>query len=827
MSSATPQYAQVILPLPLNTTFTYIVPDTMQGKIVVGSRVIVQFGSRRYYTAIVIGFTDTPPQGFEIKSIIECLDTDPIINAPQLKFWEWISEYYLGSIGDVYKAAIPAGLKIESDSYIELLPDAPEIDSRSISEREAILLQALDHHGRMRVSDLEKHTGLRGTATLVGRLVEQGRICISEQLVNRYRTRRITMVRPLFDREDNDAIAKAFDTVSHAPQQQALLIALIDIMNKRRSLNLPLEVPRNELIEKAGVTTAISGALAAKGIIELYQKEVSRFALSDSAISPLPTLSEAQAKAFEEIKHSFETHDVTLLHGVTSSGKTELYIHLIDSILQRRRRALYLVPEIALTTQLTRRLQRVFGSRVIIYHSKFSDNERVDIWKRVLSASEPYVVIGARSAVFLPFSDLDLIIVDEEHESSYKQFDPAPRYNARDSAIVLASMYGAKTLLGSATPSIETYYKASSGRYGLVTLSERYQGVKLPPIELIDLTDERKHQRLQGPMSGRLIQQVRNTTSHGNQAILFLNRRGYAPVVTCRQCAYVPKCQYCDVAMTYHRSTGEMVCHYCGSTVKLPTICPSCHEPAITTYGYGTERIETVADAAFPGVNIMRMDLDTTRNKDSYEKIITGFSRGEAQILVGTQMVTKGLDFDRVSIVGVLNADNLINMPDFRSAERAFNMLEQVSGRAGRRSSDDARVIIQTSVPSHPILQYVLTHDYIGFYNHELEERRMFCYPPFTRVINIYIKHRDAHLTADFAMHYAATLRELFGNRVYGPETPWVDKIQNLYIRKIMLKIETAASMKKVKKILRDVYERYMADPRLRQLTIYYDVDPY
>jgi primosomal protein N' (replication factor Y) len=469
--------------------------------------------------------------------------------------------------------------------------------------------------------------------------------------------------------------------------------------------------------------------------------------------------------------------------------------------MRRGQQALYLVPEIALTTQLTRRLQKVFGRKVVIYHSKFSDNERVDIWKRLLHSEKPCVVIGARSSIFLPFANLGLVIVDEEHESSYKQFDPAPRYNARDSAIVLASLHKAKTLLGSATPAVETYYKATSGRYGLVSLTQRYEGVALPPIELISLTDERKRQRLQGPMTGRLLQLVRATTAAGNQAILFHNRRGYAPVVTCRQCAYVPKCQFCDVAMTYHRSTGDMVCHYCGSTVKLPSICPSCHEPGIVTYGYGTERIESVADAAFPGVKIMRMDLDTTRNKDSYEKIITGFSRGEAQILVGTQMVTKGLDFDHVSIVGVLNADTLINMPDFRSAERAFNMLEQVAGRAGRRRSDDARVVIQTSQPDHPVLKYLLNHDYLG--------------------------HRDERLLADFAIHYTNTLRELFGNRVFGPETPWVDRIQSLYIRKIMLKIEVRASMKKVKTILRDVYERYMADQHLRQLTIYYDVDPY
>lgn len=826
MSETTPEYAEVLLPLPLNTTFTYRIPELMRDKVTVGSRVIVQFGARRYYTAIVRALTHRAPEGLEIKTIAELLDNEPIIRHPQLKLWEWIAEYYLCTTGDVFKAALPAGLKVESDSFVELSPDRSELADTTLSEREAIVLQTLDHHGRLRVTDLEKHTGLNGMGVLVGRLVERGQIIISEQLVHRYRTRRVMMVRPRFDRNDNDAVAAAFATVAHARQQQTLLVALIDLLNKRRSVGMPPEVTRAELIEKSGVSTAIVSALAAKGIIELFEREVNRFSLTDTGISPLPTLSETQNEALRQIHRSFEEHTVTLLHGVTSSGKTELYIHLIDTVMRQGNQVLFLVPEIALTTQLTRRLQKVFGRKVVIYHSKFSDNERVDIWKRLLHSNEPCVVIGARSSVFLPFARLGLIIVDEEHESSYKQFDPAPRYNARDTAIVLASMHGAKTLLGSATPSVETYYKALAGRHGLVSLTERYHGVKLPPIELVDLTAERKHQRLQGPMTGRLIQLVRQTVGAGNQAILFHNRRGYAPVVTCRQCAYVPKCQYCDVSMTYHRSTGDMVCHYCGSTVKLPSICPSCHEPAIATFGYGTERIESIADAAFPDTKIMRMDLDTTRNKDSYEKIITGFSRGEAQILVGTQMVTKGLDFDRVSVVGVLNADNLINLPDFRSAERAFNMLEQVSGRAGRREGTDGRVVIQTSQPDHPVLQYVMSHDYLGFYHHELEERRLFNYPPFTRVINIYLKHRDERLVADVALQYTKTLHQLFGNRVFGPETPWVDRIQSLYIRKIMLKVEIQASMKKVKAILRNVYENYMADARLRQLTVYYDVDP-
>lgn len=825
MPSKARLYAEVILPLPLFGTFTYSIPTTLEGKAAVGHRVIVPFGRKKYYTGIIESITPVAPEGFEVKDISSVLDPWPVVKHPQLKLWEWIAEYYLCTAGDVYKAAVPAGLKVESETFIELNPDYEEIPDARMTDREAIIMQSLDHNGKMTPAEISKKTGLNSIESTISSMVERRMLIIAEKLIERYRPKKETLVRLAVDRNDNEAMHKVFDAVKGAKKQEMMLITLLDNLNKRQQQQLPPEVPRQHLLEHSGLSPAILAALASKGIVEIFTREINRFNYTGTEQGELPKLSAPQSEALDSIHRMFIDKNVTLLHGVTSSGKTEIYIHLIDYILKKGSQALYLVPEIALTTQLTRRLQKVFGKRVIIYHSKFSDNERVDIWKRMLHDPSPCVVIGARSSLFLPFSRLGLVIVDEEHESSYKQFDPAPRYNARDCAIVLASMHGAKTLLGSATPAIETYYKALNGRYGLVTLSERYEGVQLPLIEIVDLNDERRRGRISGPMSARLAMMSREAVKGGEQVILFHNRRGFAPVVVCKQCGYVPKCQNCDVSLTYHRKAGEMVCHYCGATYKLPTICPACKEPAIEVYGYGTERIEEIAESSFPGARIMRMDLDTTRNKDSYLNIINDFSLGKADILVGTQMVTKGLDFERVSLVGILNADNLINFPDFRASERAFNMLEQVAGRAGRRNKRGL-VIVQTSQPAHPILSYLQAHNYEGFYEHELEERRRYGYPPFTRVINIYLKHRDEDLLIKAAAGYAETLRHLFGNRILGPDEPHIARIQSLYIRKIMLKVEIQASMSKVKAILRSVYEAQMADKSLRSLVVYYDVDP-
>lgn len=813
-------YAEVILPLPLNATFTYRIPESMVNSLMIGYRVIVQFGAKKYYTGIVSSISPVAPEGYDVKDITSIIDTYPIVKHPQLKLWQWISEYYLCALGDVYKAAVPAGLKIESETIVELNNDFELTPEHQLNERETIIYQLLDHEGKLSTNEIEKKTGFKNCIDIINRLISINAVIISEKLIERYRSKKETYVK--IATED---IHKAFEAVKGAKKQESMLLALIELSNFSRKDSELVEVSRAQLLERTGSTTAIVSALAKKGVVEIYQKEINRFKFNGVVTKQLPILSEVQSKALDEIHKSFIEHDITLLHGVTSSGKTEIYIHLISYILNKGDQALFLVPEIALTTQLTRRLQKVFGDRVLIYHSRFSDNERVDIWKKLLTNSEPCVVIGARSSLFLPFNRLGIVIVDEEHEASYKQHDPAPRYNARDIATVLASMHGAKTLLGSATPSIETYHKAKINKYGLVELLQRYEDVTLPQIEVVDMTTSRKRYLTKGSFAQSTIASSRQALDSGNQVIIFHNRRGFAPLARCKQCAWTPKCEHCDVSLTYHRSQHQLVCHYCGASYPLPNICPSCKEPAVEILGYGTERIEDEVSNLFPEHRILRMDLDTTRNKDGYENIIDEFSNHKADILVGTQMVTKGLDFGGVSMVVVLNADSIINFPDFRSSERAFNMLEQVAGRAGRRN-EQGKVVVQTTNPTHPIINFLKTHDYTSFFNHEIAERQLFNYPPFTRVIYVYLKHRDNDTLSEIATIYASRLRELFGNRVFGPEEPLVSRVQSLYIRKIMLKVETNASMKKVKQILRNTYEQMHQLPRMKGMIIYYDVDP-
>lgn len=816
-------YAEIILPLPLNATFTYRIPESMNDELKIGHRVIVQFGKKKFYTGIVSAITPIAPEGYDVKDISTILDKYPIVRHPQLKLWQWISDYYLCAIGDVYKAAVPVGLKIESETFIETNNEIEICELEQLNDRDIIVYQLLDHEGKLTLADIERKTGFKNCIDIINRLLSYNAVIISEKLIERYRSKKETYVKIALAHNNNEGIHNAFKAVKGANKQETVLLALLEMSGFYRKEQH--EITRAQLIERAGSTNTIISALAKKGIIEVYKKEINRFKFNGIVTNQLPTLSEAQNKALNEIHDSFNNHNITLLHGVTSSGKTEIYIHLISHILQSGDQALFLVPEIALTTQLTRRLQKVFGDRVLIYHSRFTDNERVDIWKKLLTENEPCVIIGARSSLFLPFRKLGIVIVDEEHETSYKQYDPSPRYNARDIAMVLASMHGAKTLLGSATPSIETYHKASVGKFGLVELLTRYDDVTLPEMDIIDMTTSRKRYLTNGSFAQHTIAASRHALNGGKQIIIFHNRRGFAPLARCKQCAWIPKCQNCDVSLTYHRFQNQLVCHYCGASYPLPNICPSCKEPGIEILGYGTERIEDEITNIFPDYKILRMDLDTTRNKDSYENIIDDFSNHKADILVGTQMVTKGLDFGDVNLVAVLNADTIINFPDFRSSERAFNMLEQVSGRAGRRDTQ-GKVIVQTTNPNHPIIGFLKNHDYLGFYNHEIEERRLFNYPPFTRVIYIYLKHRNNDTLTEIASIYASKLRELFGNRIFGPEEPMVARVQSLHIRKIMLKVEINASMKKVKTILRNTYEQMHQHPRMKGMIVYYDVDP-
>ena len=800
----------------------------MEGAVQVGSRVLVQFGKKKYYTAIVEAIHSEQPKGYEVKPLMALLDSSPIVRYPQLKLWRWIADYYLCSSGEVYKAAVPTGLKPESETYVSLNPDyEPDEDAPPrLTDRQAIIIQLLQQNKRMRISEIESETKLRNGAAVINPLLEKGIVEIDEKVVERYRPKKTAMVELTFPRGDNDSLHNCFELVTRSRQQEKALISYLDLsgwINRQTELR---DVTRQQLTEKAGITPGILRSMVDKGIFRIVKRSLNRFASdaerSDPQLSPL---SEVQTKAYEEIIKGWKDHPIQLLHGVTGSGKTEIYTHLIASALNDGNQVLFLVPEISLTTQLSDRLKRVFGKRLLVYHSKFSDSERVDIWKRLLHTNEPLVILGVRSSVFLPFARLGLIIVDEEHESSFKQYDPAPRYNARDAALVLAQMHGAKSLLGSATPSVETYFKANNGKYGLITLTERFEGATLPDVEIVDMSAMRKKKEVKGILSSPLRNRILEAMSNHRQAILFQNRRGFAPVVVCDQCGWSPKCRDCDVSLVYHKNLDLLRCHYCGFSQLLPKLCPACGQNTIRIFGYGTERIAEEMHEEFDGYRVARMDLDSTRNKDAYQEIIEEFARHETDILVGTQMVSKGLDFGDVTIVGVLNADTLLNFPDFRSNERAFNMLEQVAGRAGRRQ-EKGRVIIQTVKPDHEVLRYVKAHDYAGYYENEIADRARYAYPPFTKVIQIYIKNKDAMACERAAVKFSLALRNVFGERVLGPEKPFVSRVATYYLQGIMLKVEAGASMKKVKDLLRAILAGVAADPDIKSSVVYYDVDP-
>ena len=825
-------FAEVILPLPLYGAFTYSVPEPMRPDISVGCRVLVQFGRRKFYTGIVSALTQVAPQAYEVKPITAIFESAPITRHPQLRLWEWISSYYLCSPGEVFKAAVPTGLKPESETYISLNPDfdaETALQEKSLPSQQLLIIKALSEEHRLRLSELEERTAIRNAATLVARMLRESILEIDEHIVDKYRPKTIRMVRLSIPKDDPEAsgrLHECFNLVSRSARQEKALVAYLDLSGWMQP-GEPLEVSREQLYAVDGVNPGILKALADKGIFEFYKKSVNRYRGlgSDKNIMAPPPLSPAQLTASREIAALFRQKNVVLLHGVTGSGKTEIYARLIDKVLKEGNQVLYLVPEISLTTQMTDRMRRIFGDRLLVYHSRFSDSERADVWLRLLDSHEPCLVLGVRSSLFLPFHHLGLVIVDEEHESSYKQYDPAPRYNARDTAIMLASMHGAPTLLGSATPAIETYYKALAGKYGLVTLSERFDGASLPEVEIVDMRDQRKRRLADGIVSRPLKMAVDEALEAKQQAILFQNRRGFSTYVHWHVCGWTPRCVNCDVSLVYHKHSDLLRCHYCGFSTPLPKVCPACGENAILTSGYGTERIAEEIHERFPSARVARMDLDTTRSKDAYQNIIEEFARKDTDILVGTQMVSKGLDFKGVTVVGALNADTMLKFPDFRATERAFNMLEQVAGRAGR-SVDPGRVVIQTSDPENPVLAFVKAHDYLGYYQSEIEARQKYFYPPYSRIINIYIKNKDSHTASDAARLFAEALRRVFGRRVLGPEPPLVSRIAAWYLRQIMLKVEVEASMAKVKSILRTIFESLARDPRMKSSVIYYDVDP-
>lgn len=816
------------MPLPLQSTYTYSIPEELAAHAAAGSRVMVQFGKKKYYTGIIESIGPAPHGGakeYEIKPILELPDTYAIATPLQMKLWRWIADYYLCTPGDVMKAAVPTGLKPESETKVTLNKDW-ERTAEGLTENQARIIAILESRGSMAIGELARESDLASAGTIVDKLLSKGIVEVSEKIVERYRPRKETLVGLNMERGDNEALHDAMGMLNRSQKQQKLLMTYLEMSDwMRRDRDLK-SVGRKELLEASGLTSAILKGLIEKGLMNTYKVVSNRFTAQPGGKTTGPApLSDPQQKALGEIREQMNRKLVTLLHGVTGSGKTEIYTHLIQNALDAGKQVLYLVPEISLTTQLTDRLRKVFGDQLIVYHSKFTDNERVEIYRRMASEQGPVVVLGVRSSVLLPYHLLGLVVVDEEHESSYKQYDPAPRYNARDTAIVLAKMHGAKVLLGSATPSIETYYKALEGKYGLVELPERYGNARLPEVEIIDMKAERKQKAVKGILSDRLRLATDMALNRGQQAIMFQNRRGFAPLVVCHQCGWSPKCENCDVSLVYHKNSNLMRCHYCGFTRQLPALCPVCGGNELEVFGYGTERIAEDLHIEFPGHRVARMDLDTTRNKENQQEIIEEFASGETDILVGTQMVSKGLDFAGVKLVGVLNADTLLNFPDFRSNERAFNMLEQVSGRAGRKG-DPGRVLIQTTKGDEEVLRFVKAHDFKGFYAYEIRHREMFHYPPFTKVINIYLKHKDGGMADRAAAILSTGLRNVFGQRVLGPQRPFVSRVANWHLQTIMLKIEADASMPKVKALLKEIYANACADPSLKGCIVYYDVDP-
>ena len=754
------KYVDVILPLPLDGTFTYSVPDGMEGKVVPGVRLLVPLGKSKKYIAMATRLHDDKP-AFSCKSVEAVLDNTPSLLPQQMRLWQWIGYYYMAPLGDVYNAAMPGGLK-STEKFKPKMELYVELASTYRSE------QAL-------------HVALN----LVQRALKQAKTLTT------------------------------FLSLSHWDS--------LDGDTPREGIK---KVTKEELMNESHCTAAVVKALIDRGILFTYELEIGRLNTNgESHLDLIKPLSLAQQDAYNGILMQMMKKDVVLLHGVTSSGKTEIYIHLIRKAIEEHKQVLYLLPEIALTVQIMERLHRVFGDRLGIYHSKYSDAERVEIWQKQLS-DHPYdVILGARSAVFLPFKNLGLVIIDEEHETSFKQQDPAPRYHARSAAIVLAKMYGAKTLLGTATPSMESYYNAQQGKYGLVELKTRYKGIQLPEIQVVDVKDLRRRKMMSGPFSPQLLAAVREALKNGQQAILFQNRRGFAPMVECKVCGWVPKCKNCDVSLTLHKSINLLTCHYCGYTYPVPTECPNCGSTEIMGRGFGTEKIEDQIAEIFPEAKIARMDLDTTRTRNAYERLIADFSEGRTNLLIGTQMVSKGLDFDKVSVVGILNADSMLNYPDFRAYEHAFMMMAQVSGRAGRKGKRGL-VILQTKNPTLPVIGQVVHNDYAGLYQGILEERRTFHYPPFFHLINVYVKHKYDKVCEQASHELSKTLRSWFSERVLGPDKPAVARVKTMNIRKIVIKLENGIDQQKVREYLKFAQQQMGKDPRYGALQIYYDVDP-
>lgn len=811
------KYADVILPLALPKNFTYSIPDELEEDIKPGCRVAVQFGKNKKYAAIVKAIHQQKPEAYSTKPILYLLEKDPVVNPNQLKFWEWIAKYYMCTEGDVMHAALPAHLKLTSETRLIFNPVYGE-DLTDLNDDEYLVAEALQIKKELTIEEVQKILSKIQVYAVVKQLLDKKVCFVYEELKEAYKPKEEKVIHLHPDYDDEEKYPLIFEKVKQADKQQQAFLAFLHL-KKTKGL-----VFKKELQEKAGVSSAVVNALADKNIFVIEKQIVDRIPHHKGEINIDFTLNEEQQKGYDQILHFFKNKQTVLLHGITSSGKTMIYIRLIEDFLRKGKQVLYLLPEIALTAQIVRRLQKHFGNQIGIYHSRFSNNERVEIWNKV-KTGEYKVVLGARSALLLPFKDLGLIVVDEEHDASYKQQDPAPRYHARDAALYYAGLFGAKALLGSATPSLESYYNAQQGKYGLVTLSGRYGGVKMPEIEIVDMKQVASKKGGINYVSPQLKAAIQQAVSNDKQVILFQNRRGYAPMIICSACGWIPRCKNCDVSLTYHKYHHRLHCHYCGQQYPVPEICEACGNATLINRSFGTERIEEDLVTLFPKMRIARMDWDAVRNKEAHHKLISLFEQRRIDILAGTQMVVKGLDFDHVHLVGILSADSLLSYPDFRLHERAFQLLEQVSGRSGRRE-ESGKVILQAINITHPLLNFVIRHDYEGFYQTELEERKRFDYPPFSRLIRVELKHRKQEVVHEAASVLSQALQPYFHGILLGPAVPTIGRVRNYYLVEFLIKLpRNSGIIDKAKKVLREKFNWLQSQKNFRGVVIIPDVD--
>ncbi|MEM5566836.1 primosomal protein N' [Psychroserpens sp. AS72] len=814
-------FINVILPIPLEKSFTYAITKAEAEFLQPGIRVSVPFGKSKIYTALVLEIHNNAPLVYEAKDIHQILDETPIVTTQQLQHWHWISKYYMCTLGDVMRAALPSPFILESETVVSK-NESVVINDEDLKDDEFVIYEALHHQSSLKIQDMMSILDKKNVLPVIKRLLEKNAISVQEEIYEKYKPKLVRYVKIASQFSSENGLQNLLEELSRAPKQRDVIMTLFSISAQTKK---PVKV--SDLSEESDASSTIIKTLIDKGILEEYHIQMDRVQYDGDDNEDSKRLNEHQEKALSEVSKTFENQNITLLHGVTSSGKTEIYVKLIEDQLKAKKQVLYLLPEIALTTQLVERLQNYFGEQVAVFHSKYSAHERVEVWNNVLNnLPKAQIVLGARSSVLLPFKNLGLIIVDEEHESSYKQFDPAPRYHARDTAIVLANIFRSKTLLGSATPSLESYYNVQQGKYGLVELNHRYNNVMMPDIELVDIKDKQKRKRMQGHFSDRLIEEIKDTLEQGFQVILFQNRRGFSPIIECNSCGHAPQCPNCDVSLTFHQYRNQLRCHYCGYNSVMPKACDACGSVELDSKGFGTEQVEQEAKLLFPDHKVGRMDLDTTRGKYGYEKIITALEQGEIDILVGTQMLTKGLDFRNVKLVGIMNADNMLNFPDFRAHERSYQLMAQVSGRAGRTEAR-GKVLIQTYNPYHKILQQVSTNSYFEMFEEQLAERNAFKYPPVYRMIKITLKHKDYQKVDVGADWYARSLRTVFDKHVLGPEFPPVARIRNQYLKHILVKIPQKQSLGRTKEAIMKINTSFLSVKDFRPIRVILNVDNY